>query len=73
MQTDAPELVDLSPEICRERIWIMNRWTKEAGNRGVTWYSQDGVKWSQLKSDLTWKARHRGGFQCIAQTGWSGL
>ncbi|HEV3298988.1 MAG TPA: galactose oxidase, partial [Planctomycetaceae bacterium] len=27
-------------------------------NLGDVWFSQDGKRWTQLKSDVIWKARH---------------
>ncbi|HEV8069954.1 MAG TPA: hypothetical protein VGP76_19590 [Planctomycetaceae bacterium] len=37
----------------------MGGWSNNPSqNLGDVWYSQDGKRWTQLKSDVIWKARH---------------
>jgi hypothetical protein len=39
-------------------MWVLGGWSKENGNWGDVWYSKDGRNWTELKSDVTWSARH---------------
>ena len=37
--------------------WVVGRTTRPT-NWGDVWHSQDGKTWTELKSDVIWKARH---------------
>jgi hypothetical protein len=39
-------------------MWVLGGWSKENGNFGDVWYSQDGRDWTELKSNGIWKKRH---------------
>jgi hypothetical protein len=48
-----------SAAVYRDRIWVLGGWSNNPSqNLGDVWYSQDGKRWTQLKSDVIWKARH---------------
>ena len=39
------------------KLWVMEGYHKEGGNRKDVWYSADGVTWTELP-DTPWKPRH---------------
>jgi hypothetical protein len=39
------------------KMWVMEGWMPESGNRNDVWYSQDGETWHELP-DTPWKPRH---------------
>ena len=39
------------------RMWVLEGWAPESGNRRDVWYSADGVDWSELP-DTPWAPRH---------------
>ena len=39
------------------RMWVMEGWAPESGNRRDVWYSADGVDWVELP-DTPWAPRH---------------
>ena len=40
-----------------DRMWVMEGWAAESGNRRDVWYSADGVDWTELP-DTPWADRH---------------
>jgi len=40
-----------------DRLWVMEGYHEQGGNRNDVWYSSDGVNWNELP-DTPWKARH---------------
>lgn len=40
-----------------DRLWVMEGYHENGGNRNDVWYSADGVSWTELK-DTPWKPRH---------------
>lgn len=42
------------------RLWVMEGYHENGGNRNDVWYSENGVDWQELK-DTPWKARHAAG------------
>ena len=40
-----------------DRMWVMEGYHKDGGNRKDVWYSDDGVNWTELP-DTPWKPRH---------------
>jgi len=40
-----------------DRMWVMEGWNREGGNRNDVWYSEDGLKWQEVP-DTPWKPRH---------------
>jgi hypothetical protein len=39
------------------RMWVMEGYLKESGNRNDVWYSADGVNWYEVP-DTPWLPRH---------------
>jgi len=39
------------------KMWVMEGWSPEKGNRNDVWYSEDGENWRELP-DTPWKPRH---------------
>jgi hypothetical protein len=39
------------------KMWVMEGWKPEKGNRNDVWYSEDGETWHELP-DTPWKPRH---------------
>ena len=39
------------------RMWVMEGWAAESGNRRDVWHSADGVEWTELP-DTPWAPRH---------------
>lgn len=39
------------------RLWVMEGYHKDGGNRKDVWHSRDGVHWEEVK-DTPWKPRH---------------
>ncbi len=39
------------------KLWVMEGYYKDSGNRKDVWYSEDGKNWTEL-SDTPWPARH---------------
>jgi len=39
------------------RIWVMEGWHQDSGNRNDVWYSADGVNWYEVP-DTPWPERH---------------
>jgi len=44
--------------VYRDRLFVLGGWSKIHDNFGDVWYSKDGLKWTELKSKVIWKARH---------------
>ncbi len=46
----------------RNRMWVLGGWSNDAADPSRNWgdvrYSRDGRQWHELKSEVTWKARH---------------
>lgn len=40
-----------------DRMWVMEGWAAESGNRRDVWHSADGVDWTELP-DTPWAPRH---------------
>lgn len=40
-----------------ERLWVLEGYNRDGGNRNDVWYSSDGVHWTEV-SDTPWKPRH---------------
>jgi len=40
-----------------DRLWVMEGYHKDGGNRNDVWSSSDGVKWTEL-TNTPWKPRH---------------
>jgi len=58
-----PARVWFSSVVYRNRICVLGGWPQEATprrpvNLADLWYSEDGKRWTELKSDVIWKARH---------------
>ena len=48
-----------SAAVYRDRIWVLGGWTNNPSkNWGDVWSSTDGREWTQLRSNVVWKARH---------------
>ncbi len=50
-----------SSAVYRDRMWVIGGASKPGEswqNWGDVWYSQDGVNWTELKTETTWKERH---------------
>ena len=41
------------------RMWVLEGWAPESGNRRDVWYSADGADWTELP-DTPWAPRHAG-------------
>ncbi|MBM4075030.1 MAG: hypothetical protein FJ267_05230 [Planctomycetes bacterium] len=39
------------------RLWVMEGYHQEGGNRNDVWYSSDGINWNELRN-TPWKPRH---------------
>ncbi len=39
------------------RMWVMEGWHQDGGNRNDVWYSADGVEWTELPN-TPWEPRH---------------
>ncbi|MEQ9407528.1 MAG: hypothetical protein RIK87_07355 [Fuerstiella sp.] len=39
------------------RLWVMEGYNQDGGNRKDVWYSEDGVNWQEIP-DTPWKPRH---------------
>lgn len=56
-----PGRIWFSAAVYRDRMWVLGGAHKPGENwenLGDVWYSQDGRDWTELKSDVIWKARH---------------
>ncbi len=42
-----------------DRMWVLEGWAAESGNRRDVWHSPDGVDWTELP-DTPWAPRHAG-------------
>ena len=40
-----------------DRLWVMEGYNKDSGNRNDVWYSSDGVDWNEVPN-TPWKPRH---------------
>ena len=40
-----------------DRMWVMEGYNKDSGNRKDVWYSADGINWHEVP-DTPWKPRH---------------
>ena len=40
-----------------DRMWVMEGWAAESGNRRDVWHSADGVEWTELPH-TPWAPRH---------------
>ena len=41
-------------------MWVLGGWSNHpAKNWGDVWVSRDGKHWAELRSEVTWKARHK--------------
>ena len=43
-----------------DKLWVMEGYHKNSGNRNDVWYSPDGVQWTELPG-TPWKPRHAAG------------
>ena len=44
--------------VYREWMWVLGGWSREDGNYGDVWFSQDGRDWTEMMSEVIWKERH---------------
>lgn len=40
-----------------ERLWVLEGYNQDSGNRKDVWYSSNGVSWDEIP-DTPWKPRH---------------